>query len=181
MQLVRLTRQNPAINQYFLPVFNAHLGSRISALTPRAVVSAYAALTGIVDIHPVPTEVQIILKHEECISCDPSEVHIIVLNAISTLYQRWDASVRESMNATPELRKLVARVWILLSCKGEWRPGLQAVGFMAVIHFRGSGMDFPKHNDDLIQGSGGRLVDLADLLINSILSRISGAQVSRTP
>ncbi|KAJ7616583.1 hypothetical protein FB45DRAFT_1034904 [Roridomyces roridus] len=72
--------------------------------------------------------------------------------------------------AEPGFRALVAQVWVLVARPDIWGPGMRALTFEAILYLVLHAMNIDKreHHDDLVEGCGGTLGDLATLLINFV-------------
>ncbi|KAJ7611185.1 hypothetical protein FB45DRAFT_1065880 [Roridomyces roridus] len=199
--------QPPPISLLFLPVFHAHLDPAKARLLARKdpeglapadanlVVLAFLGLQGLSVIQEIPGGAcpdlwpgvsqwsQLIVRHHDCLAAvlkQTSEGPITALFVIVRIHKLCeDTSYAKTIAAAPGLRTMVASVWVLLSRKNVWKPGLQTEGCNAALHFVGFMMDLEnrQHLDDLVEGCGGSLGDFATLLVKCISHLGSGTSI----
>ncbi|KAJ7492916.1 hypothetical protein B0H11DRAFT_2006628 [Mycena galericulata] len=195
MTLVGIAKDKPAsTSRLLLPAFYANLDPAkthllehqeiLSSVEAKCVIMAFVAVQGLSVIKDMPPESypdlwpglwswsQLIMKHDYCLPTfegyRPSEVHITILQVFRILHS--DRETAKIINEAPGIRVLVARVWALLARPDEWAPGIRTSGFETICHFLRWGMDVSnmRHHEDLIEGSGGTMADLASLVVKFV-------------
>ncbi|KAJ7622359.1 hypothetical protein FB45DRAFT_870561 [Roridomyces roridus] len=107
----------------------------------------------------------LIMRHNYCVrQYIREEFHITIIQLFSRLHRNCERNAK-TISATPGLRQLVARVWVLLSRKTNSKFSDYARDdVLDFIHF---GLDLKnrEHLNDLVEGCGGSLVHFSDVLV----------------
>ncbi|KAJ7605635.1 hypothetical protein FB45DRAFT_1069186 [Roridomyces roridus] len=197
LKMIREAKNGPKSTWILLlPVFYAHLNpAKAQQLQPSEVLGsadaelvllAFLAVHGLNTIGEIPQAAcpdiwpglwqwtQLMMQHHYCIPAHvikhPREGPILAFIVMGRIYRICDDACRKAIAAEPGTRVTVARVWAILSRDNEWTPGLQIDAYAAVLDFINVGMDLQnrQHHDDLVEGSGGSLRDLATVIVNFV-------------
>ncbi|KAJ7610112.1 hypothetical protein FB45DRAFT_942746 [Roridomyces roridus] len=107
----------------------------------------------------------LVRRHDYCLPQHTRQGFLLtVIQLFAKIHRNCDVTAK-AINATPGLRQLVARVWVILSRKTNAICADGARDDILDLLHHGLDIKNPEHLNDLIEGCGGSLVHFADVLV----------------
>ncbi|KAJ7142648.1 hypothetical protein C8R44DRAFT_725984 [Mycena epipterygia] len=171
----------------FLPAFYANLkpeavpDSDYPLAAFPLVQPAYIAMRGLALVRGAPVEafpdlwrgiwayMELITKLSNLLSAHLDEIWSKTMTVIGTLHRR-DKTAARLIEAQPGFRTHIAATWKYLVQAQDYDKALRSSGLDEICHFLTEAMDInnPGHIDDLVEGAGGALGDLASLIVQFV-------------